>query len=251
MTIVATDAILLKKTELRETSLLLDFYTKESGKIKGVLKGIRSPQPQFGALFEVFTLDRILFYERKNKDIFIISQCELIDFFPNLRKDLEKLGYAFYYTELIDSALGSGERNEEIFNLLLDSLRFLSQPGSAKRITRVFEIKLLKALGMMPRLNRCINCQNDILPGNARFSIKDGGVLCNQCFKIDVKAKPVLAGTLNFIDRVAETPMERVSRIKVSKDVGKGVESILRDFLNFHIDKRFKTIGFMQEVGVL
>lgn len=250
MPIIQTDAILLKKFELRETSLLLDFYTRESGKIKGVIKGVRNPQPQFGSLFEVFTLDRIVFYERKNKDIFTISQCELIDFFPELRKDLERMGYALYYTELIESAVG-GEKNREIFDLLLNSLKFLSKEGSAKRITRVFEIKLLKELGLMPRLKTCINCGNRISPDKARFSIKDGGMLCGQCVKIDLRARSVLPGTVNFIDCVAETPMERVSRIKVSKDVGREVENILREFFAFHIDRRFKTIEFMKEVGVL
>ena len=122
MAIIETDAILLKKTELRETSFLLDFYTKESGKIKGVIKGVRSPQPQFSALYEIFTLDRISFYERKNKDIYIIAQCELLDFFSGLRKDLERLGYAAYYAELINETCGIGEKNEDIFELLLEIL---------------------------------------------------------------------------------------------------------------------------------
>ena len=251
MAIIKTDAILLKKIELRETSLLLSFFTRESGKIKGVIKGVRNPQPQFGALYEVFSLDRIVFYEKKDREIFIISQCELLDFFPSLRKDLERLGYASYYTELIDATCGIGEKNETIFNLLLDSLGFLSQSGSAKRITRVFEIKLLKALGMMPRLRQCINCGSKNLSSNVRFSVKDGGVLCNQCFRSDIKAVPITAGTLNFMESVAIASMEKVSRIKVSKSVGKELEHLMRNFLDFHIQKRFKSVEFMSQVGVL
>ena len=251
MAIISTDAILLKKTELRETSLILDFYTRDSGKIKGIMKGVRSPQPQFGSVFEIFTLDRIVFYERRTKDIFTISQCELVDFFPGLRKDLERLGYAAYYTELVDATCGIGEKNEDVFNLFLESLRFLSQPGSAKRITRVFEIKLLKLLGMMPYLKKCIQCGNADLTGQVRFSVKDGGVLCGNCFKTDTGARPILAGTINFIDSVAEAPMDRVSRIKVARPVGEQVERLMKVFLDFHVQKKFKTIEFMGQVGVL
>jgi len=251
MVIIKTDAVLLKKTELRETSLILDFFTEESGKIKGVLKGVRSPEPQFGALFELFTLDRIVFYEKKNKDIFIVSQCELIDFFPALRGDLEKLGYASYFVELIEYAVGSGERNVAIFNLLVDSLKALCKPGSAKRITRVFEIKLIKELGFMPRLKECTNCGKTGFSGKARFSIKGGGILCGECSQSDLYSRSVLAGTLNFIEHVSGASMERVSRIKVSKDVGIELERMMSDFLDFHIGRRFKSLTFMREVGVL
>jgi len=251
MSIVTSDAILLKKNELRETSLLLDFYTREVGKIRGVIKGIRMPQPQFGSLFEVFTLDKITFYENKNKDIFIISQCEMIDFFPELRKDLEKLAYASYITELIDQTMGLGEKNAEFFDIIIDSLRFLSQPVSAKRVTRIFEIKLLKTLGLMPQLTICVNCGGNISPNNVKFSIKSGGALCDKCVTIDAKSRPVLAGTINFINHVSLAPMEKVSRIKVSNQVGRELERLMSEFLNFHIGRRFRTMEFMKEVGVL
>ena len=251
MSIIQTNAVLLKKQEIRRTSLLLDFYTEESGKIKGVVKGVRSPQPQFGSLFEVFSLDRIVFYERRNKDIFIISQCELVDYFQDIRKDIERIGYACYFTELIDSTVGPGEKNKDIFKLLLDSLRMLSSQASPKRVTRVFELRLLKYLGIMPRLKSCINCASDISIGNARFSIKGGGMLCSSCFKIDTRAKAILRGTLNFIDKVMESDMDKISRIKVSREVGRDLEQILDRFLGFHIDRRFKSIKFMREVGVL
>ncbi|NQT22549.1 MAG: DNA repair protein RecO [Candidatus Omnitrophica bacterium] len=251
MAIIKTDAILLKKTQLRETSLIIDFFTEESGKIKGVLKGVRCPEPQFGALYEVFTLDRIVFYEKKNKDLFIISQCELIDFFPELRESLEKLGYASYFTELIDLAVESGEKNKAIFKLLLDSLRILSEPGSAKRLTRVFEIKLLKELGLMPGLKSCVSCGKEVATGKAGFSIIGGGILCRDCFKSDPKVRPILAGTLNFIEHVSVTPMDKISRIKVSTDVGRELERVMADFLSFHINRKFKSIEFLQEVGAL
>jgi DNA repair protein RecO (recombination protein O) len=249
--IIETEAILLKKTELRETSFILDFYTRESGRIKGVIKGVRSPQPQFGSLFEIFSLDRITFYERKNSDIFIISHCDLIDFFPELRKDLERLGYASYYTELIGATCGIGEKNEEIFELVLGTLRALSGDGSPKRITRVFEIKLLKAQGLMPRLKQCINCGKKDPTNDVRFSIKGGGILCDSCRGTDPHSIAVMAGTMNFIESVSHAPLDRVSRLKVSEDVGRELERFMKIFLNFHIQKHFKSVEFMEQIGVL
>jgi len=251
MSIIETEAILLNKIELRETSLLLDYYTKESGRIKGCIKGVRSPQPQFGSVYEILTLDKIIFYERKNSDIYTVSRCELVDYFPELRKDLKKLGYAAYFAELINTTCGIGEKNEGIFEVLVESLRALCGSGSAKRITRVFEIKLLKALGLVPRLRQCVNCGSEDITRETRVSIKSGGVLCRRCASVDLASIPILAGTLNFIESVAHMPLEKVSRIKLSDPVGKEVERFLKVFLDFHVHTHFKSMEFMKEVGVL
>ncbi|MFH1791451.1 MAG: DNA repair protein RecO [Candidatus Omnitrophota bacterium] len=251
MSIVESPGVLLRKTELRETSLILDFYTRESGRVRGVIKGVRSPQPQFGALFEIFSLDRVTYYERRNRDIYIISQCELVDYFPEIRKDLEKLGYASYFVELIGRTCETGERNDAIYDLLVGSLKALSGGGSVKRITRVFEIKLLKALGIMPRIRHCINCDSVDDSGRARFSVRGGGVLCGGCLDADKDARPILPGTVNFIDSVAEMPLDRVSRVKVSSLVGMEVEKLMRVFLDFYVQNRFKSVEFLKNVGVL
>jgi len=250
MGIIETDAILLKKTELRETSLLVDFYTRESGKIKGVIKGVRNPQPQFGSVYEAVTLDRIVFYEKTNRAINLVSQCDLLDFFYPLRQGLDRLSFAIYFTELIDATCQYGQANADIYELLLGSLRFLCGNGSARRIARIFEIKLMKYLGMMPVMKRCVNCDVDVIE-RPKFSVKNGGVLCPDCYSSDSGCRPILTGTVNFIESVAALPLDKVTRVKVAKQVGRDVEHLMRGFLEYHLQKRFRTVIFMENAGII
>ena len=78
MAIQKTEGILLRKADLRETSLILTFYTKDFGKIKGIVRGVRGPRSGScgGASMEIFALDGLVFYERRRSDIFTIS-CNL------------------------------------------------------------------------------------------------------------------------------------------------------------------------------
>jgi len=248
MAIQKTEGILLRKANLRETSLILTFYTRSFGKIKGIVRGARGPRSSCGgANMEIFARDEIVFYERRRSDIFTISQCDLLEFFAPIRESLEKTAYAAYLAELLDSVTALGDKNPEAFDLLLNSLKLLSGESSAKRVARIFEIKLLHIMGLMPTLEACANCggRTEI---SSRFSFRHGGLICKNCRQSDKAAVPILAGTAKFMEHIRSSPFEKVARVKVAAQVGKELEAILRRFLDYHIERRLKTLEFIRAV---
>lgn len=248
MAIQKSEAIILRKQDLRETSLILTFYTKDFGKVKGIIRGVRGPHAQYGGgSLEIFAYDEIVFYERKRSEFYTISQCDLIEFFNSVRESLDRLAYATYMVELLDSVTGLADKNQDVFLLLLNSLKLLSGEASAKRVTRIFEIKLLNLLGIMPSLERCASCSGKLGP-DAKFSIRHGGLICKSCLALDKNARSILPGTVKFIEHIRNSVFERVSRVKVSEKVGKELESILRNFLDYHIERRLKTVEFLKEI---
>lgn len=248
MAIQKSEGILLRRQDLRETSIILTFYTRGFGKIKGIVRGVRGPRGQCGGgALEIFSLDEIVFYERKRSDIFTISQCDLVNYFNPIRESLEKLSYAMYMAELIDSVTSLADPNDDAFELLLNSLKLLEADASPKRVARIFEIKLLHLLGLMPSMELCAGCAAKIdIP--ARFSIARGGLICKECFKAEGEARSILPGTAKFIEYVLSSPFDRASRVKVAMPVGKELESILRRFLDYHIERRLKTVQFIREI---
>lgn len=248
MPIQKSEAIVIRRQDLRETSLILTFYTNDFGKIKGIVRGVRGPHAQYGGgSLEIFARDEIVFYERKKSDVFTISQCDLIEFFNPIRQSLERLAYANYIIELLDSVTSLGDKNKEVFELLLNSLRLLSGESSARRVARIFEIKLLGFIGLMPTLSTCAYCGGKV-DMSARFSIAHGGLICKSCVDKDRNAVPILAGTVKFIEHIRCLPFEKVERIKVASAVGKELESILRKFLDYHIERRLKSVEFLKEI---
>lgn len=248
MPIQKSDAIVIRRQTFRETSLIVTFYTKDFGKIKGIVRGVRGPHAQYGGgSLEIFAHDAIVFYERKKSDVFTISQCDLVEFFNPVRQSLERLAYANYIIELLDSVTTLGEKSEEVFQLLLNSLTLLSGEASARRVARIFEIKLLALLGLMPTLTTCAYCGGNV-DISAKFSVAHGGLICKSCIDKDKNALPIMAGTVKFIEHIRELPFEKVERIKVANAVGKELESILRKFLDYHIERRLKSLEFLREI---
>jgi DNA repair protein RecO (recombination protein O) len=246
-----SEAIVLRRQDLRETSLILTFYTKDFGKIKGIVRGVRGTRPQSlasGGCLELFAQNEIVFYDRKSADIFTVSQCDLIDFFNPVRSSLERLSYASYMIELLDSVTSLGDVNIGVYDLLLESLRLLAGPASARRVTRIFEIKLLDELGLMPKLDSCVQCGAP-MSAAMNFSLRNGGLICKKCLAADPRAVGILPGTAKFIDTIRQLSFDRVERIKVAEAVGRELEDILRKFLDYHIERRLKTLEFIKSVG--
>ncbi|MEI9894387.1 MAG: recombination protein O N-terminal domain-containing protein [Chthoniobacter sp.] len=49
-----TAALLLRKTKLTETSLIVTWFTEAHGKIQTVAKGARQPKSRFAGLLDLF-----------------------------------------------------------------------------------------------------------------------------------------------------------------------------------------------------
>lgn len=253
MSIHTTDAIILRKQDIRETSLLVVFYTRDFGKVRGLIKGVRGPRGQLGSQVHIFTLNKIVFYDTSKSDIHKISQCDLLDFFETIREDILKTSYAYYFVELVDILTGEKDRNEDIFDLLLKGLNLLKSEASPRRISRILEIRLLMISGLMPRLDKCALCGRAIVLrkisfDKTRFSYKSGGLICEGCLEKDSDSHRILAGTAHFIDHVERAPFEKLARLKVSRDVGKELEEIMRRILGYQLETRIKSLEFLDKI---
>src|SRR5208283_1453149 len=116
--IVKTEGIVLKTFDFRETSRIATFFTRDFGKVKGVLKGIRRDPQKFGSSVEKFSVNDIVYYQYRNTELHLVSHCDMKDFFSGLRGDLERMTAASYAAELIDTLMPPEEENPEIYRLM-------------------------------------------------------------------------------------------------------------------------------------
>ena len=79
--ICSTPAFVLRTYDFRETSKIVNFYTRDFGKVKGILKGIRKDSKKFGSTLPLLSLNHIVFYKKRMTEIHLVSHCDLIDDF--------------------------------------------------------------------------------------------------------------------------------------------------------------------------
>ena len=254
MSATKTFAFVLKTQDYRDTSLLGDFYTRDHGRVRGIVKGIRDARARFGSTLEPFSLNEILFYKRKRGgDLHLVTQVDLIDDFPKVREDLQRLGTASYCLELLSELVEPEEPEPNIFELLKDTLLFLSTGASSKRATRIFEVKLLDILGLMPEIKNCVMCHAQV-EDPIYFNATLGGVHCSDCAVknravLSGSSAPVSKGTLLFLRHAQRSPLKELYQVKVSQEVGEELEKLLRRFTDYHLSHKLKTLTFMDKMG--
>ncbi len=249
MSAAKTQAFVLKTQDYRDTSILVHFYTRDFGKIQGIVKGIRDGSSRFGSTLEPFSLNEILFYRRKRGgDLHLVTQVDLVDDFLKVREDLERLSFASYLIDLLNAFTENESSDLEIFDLVKDTLDFLGSGASPKRVLRVFEIKLLEALGLMPEIRQCVRCQTKDA-ALYYFDVNMGGVICKDCFQLKPSGFPLSKGTLHFLDHVSRQSVSGLYNVKVSQEVGGELEKTLRRFIDFQLPSKLKSVVFLEKMG--
>lgn len=242
-----TPAFVLRTQDYRDTSLLATFYGRDCGKIKAIVKGGRNARLQYGSTLEPFSLNEILYYERRRTDLHLVTAVELIERFEPLRRDLERLGRAAYFLELVDQLTEAGDPNPEVFELLHEGLKFLCENGPAFA-ARLFEIKLMQAVGFMPELESCVRCGEES-KGEACFSIPSGGILCAACRKGEGPVVFISGAALEFLSAARVRPFADLGKSVIPAESAEKIERLLRQFVDFHLGYKPKSLTFLEKVG--
>lgn len=244
MAIRKTEAIVLKTRDFRETSLIVDFFTRDFGKLTGLIKGIRTEPQRYGGLPLSFSRNSIVFYEKSKQELNLVTQCDAQEQFLNIRSDLQKINYANYFLELLDTVTQHCDKGEGLFELMIDSLDSLSQDIESWRVARIFEIKLLKLSGFKPQLDACVHCQKKIT-ALAAFSTMLGGILCSHCSSFDRSAKRALRGSLASIEYIEKSSWREALKLQMARNIATELAAILANFIDVHLDKQIKSRKFL------
>ena len=248
-------AFVLSTQDYRDTSLLVELYTRDWGKVRGIIRGVRDARARYGSTLEPFSLNEILFYRRRRGgDLHQVTQVELVDDYTGVREDLEKLAYASYFTELLNRLVEPEEISPETFDLFKDCLAFLGTGVSVKRAARLYELKLLEVLGHLPELRVCVVCRTE--PDPAYFNPAFGGIHCKTC-AMDGAARvaggsrgmPVSRTTLQFLDQALRSDVDQMRTVKAAPEVGPEIEKLLRRFIEYHVDVKLKSLVFLDKMG--
>ena len=249
-------AFVLKTQDYRDTSLLGAFYTRDSGKIKAIVKGGRDARGRYGSTLEPFSLNEILLYERKRGDLHLVTGVELVDRFEPLRRDVDRVGCAAYFLELVDQMTDAGGPAAEIFGLLRQALSEMAAGLDPHRAARVFEVKLMKELGFMPELDGCVRCGNEAAessPGpvasDRYFSVGSGGIVCRDCRSGEGPLIALSGKTEAFLKTARDAEFRAAVEAPLAPEAEEKARRLLRQFVDHHLAYKPKSLIFLEKLA--
>jgi len=248
MPIHKTESLVLRKWDFRETSLIVNFYTRDFGKLSGILKGIKTEPAKFASTLEPFSHNDIVFYKKINSALHLVSQCDRRDNFDPIRQNIYKVGAASLMVELIDAVMPPEDKNEEVFDLALTALKELAVNENSEKIMTIFKIKMLALSGFKPYFDSCVSCGARI-SGHSKFSSILGGLLCEKCYPRDLKARTIFRGTVASVLHIERNEFRNNLNLGMNPQIKKELEIILNSFLNFHLEKELKSQKVINKIN--
>lgn len=240
MAIHKTEVFVIKKQDFRETSIIVNFYTRDFGKISGILKGIRGKPAKFASTLEPFSHNEIVFYRKTNSSLHLVSECDIKDVFSPIREHMSKVGTASLMMELLDALMPLEDKNEEVFDLTFASLKELETNNDPDKIMIIFKIKILAFSGFKPNFDSCVSCGSRII-SQSRFSLALGGLLCANCYMKDLKSRIIFRGTIASIQYIQRNNFKNNLNLGMNPQIKKELIFVLNSFLNFNLGKRLKS----------
>lgn len=239
-----TEAIVIKSFDYRETSRIVTFFTRDYGKITGILKGIRKDPKKFGSSVDKYSVNDLVYYHYRNSDLHLVSHCDLKQYYFLIRDHYEKNVAANYVLELVDKIMQPEQVNEEIYILMNRFLERLQTEKNIDRLIYIFQIKMLQLSGFSPHLDSCVKCGKKI-KGKVRFSMVSGGLLCPQCPSTETSFTVVSEGAISTILHVEGSEWNECLRLGLTKKVKAELKYILNNFLIYHLERNVRSSAFL------
>lgn len=235
-----TTAIALRISPFSRTSLVVNWLTRDKGRLTTMVKGALRPKSDFLGQFDLFYTCEIVFYSRDFNHLHILRECAIDMPRTALRSTWRACAAASYLCDLVWRISPPSEPAPETYDLLSATLDLLARHQSMHTLISWFELKLLQATGLAPQLQQCPVCGKRTLEqeGSVRLALLRGGVLCGKCSAgDDFQIMPLAPDALRIMRtwQNAETP-QLALRITCSPRQQMVISRILGAFLEYHLE---------------
>lgn len=246
MPLVKTQGIVIKQMNLGEADKIITLFTDKLGKIGAVVHGARKSKSIFLSSTQIFAYCEFVLY--KGKSMYTVNQSEIKESFQGLLSDLYTLTYSSYMVELLDALIQNEESNIELFTLVLKALYLMTDTDIDKEVLiRIFELKSMIISGFMPNLYNCSICKE----GNkeaVRFSIRYGGLICEECNSNDQYSIKVDGSTISIMRYFLKNNIEKIRTLKVSKQNKEEMKKIMKNYIRYYLERDFKSLEFLDNI---
>jgi DNA repair protein RecO (recombination protein O) len=225
-------AICIRAVDYSETSQIVTFFARQTGKIPVIAKGAKRLKSSFGGPIEIFSYGGIVFTDSGREKLATLAEFEPfpgIVNYPVLSADIFALNACLFAAELVASLVNDYDPHPALFDGFMEFIHDTSRekdPGDRRdKITPnliLFQLILLTEIGLLPVLDHCVNCRNafDARWHEIYFSINAKGLICRDCQG-------------SFPDKIRLTPevAKCLANTKILSDAAQSALKIVQDIL--------------------
>ena len=182
-------AICIRAVDYSETSQVVAFFARLTGKISAIAKGSKRARSAFGGPIEILSFGEIRFSNSSRDRLATLTEYDPQPSQGGLRRNLFALDGAFFAAELVNRFTEDYDPHVTLFDRFLHLLQDLDDEAVAAQRRDVlvrlilFQLALLQEVGLQPVFQACANCKRPFSPDwpQCYFSSAANGLICRDC----------------------------------------------------------------------
>ena len=177
MSVLTSEAVVLRTWPVHEADLIVSFFTRDYGRVRGVAKSALKSRKRFGGALEPMTLARAWFAERPGQELVRLDQLEIVRSPLSVPVDHVRMAVLSFFAELLDEALPDHDPQETVFRLLGSVLEQTTVEQPWMPLT-YFQLWMTRLMGLLPEIGNCTTCGEALIAGEASFNTLGDGLFC-------------------------------------------------------------------------
>jgi len=238
----------IKTQDINENDKLIWLFTEKLGKVSAVARGAKRGKSKMLVPSLQFSYGDYVLY--RGKSMYTINECQVIESFQGLLKDIEHISYASYLCELIHISMQDEESNRRLFIYLISAFYFMkNEIADLEILARAFEVKLLEATGFSFDFDNCALCRKKINSADY-ISFQYGGGICASCDRTN--GSKISYAAFNALRFLTKMSFENIYRVRLSSEVKEELYKILSLIIAqnyFKKPKSLETLNYLKGVS--
>ncbi len=237
---VKLQAIVLNKTDYKESDRILTLLSPEKGKLTASARGVKKQASKLRAGTELFAFGTYVLQETRGR--FTVTAFDSIESFHELREDFDRLSAASLLLKLCDKTAEENEAAPELFLLLLQCLdKLRDQKYSVALVLSVFLFRLCAVMGYMPELEHCSRCGRS----EELFYLEPraGGICCSRCAQ--GRHTAVTGGCLFYMRRILQGSVNDAFLLKPTAKQAKELYAAVCGYASYFFEGRLKIMDYL------
>jgi len=225
--------ICIRAVDYSETSQVVTFFTKQSGLVTAIAKGAKRQKSPFGGPIEIFSCGNIVFSDSTREKLATLVEFEPlagVANYPVLSADIYVLNCCLFAAELVGSLVKDYDPHPGLFDRFLEFIKNASQNKTSEKQHRIilanlilFQLTLLKEIGLCPVFDYCVNCRNGFHSNwrEAYFSNNAKGLICRDCqgpfpdkIRLTIETAECLSD-IKFLPSASQTTLKNIEDILI------------------------------------
>jgi DNA repair protein RecO (recombination protein O) len=230
MALYKTRAVVIGRRAFGESDRLVDFYTRDHGKVRGIARSARRPRSRFGSALELFTLGEMVFFDSGRSELVQVDHFDIVRSFVGVREHLERLGQGAWAVEVLARLSADRDPQPSLFGLLVRALTALEAARRPARVAACFGLRAVDLLGHRPRLDRCVSCGRLHPFPDAALDMTAGGLVCATC-RPGADVIPLSGGLVGTLKRLRTLSWDEGLRLNLAAELDGELAAVLEGLL--------------------